>query len=347
MIEGGVGDIGSGSIDSLNLQFAQDLDVTLQVLADDAGLDAVVDGTIQLNTSLAGLAGLGIDQITGAAGLNVAVTGGVGDQTAFGGLGGVPHFDQGLNVTQHLVAGDALVDGVAGVDGTIHLNTSLAGIAGLGIDAVTGADGQHVVVMGGIGATSPADLPNLTKFAAGLNVTQHVTQADLVALDGFAGAAPVLAGHNIDTLSVEGGAANLNLDDVSALLEAGLNFAASDNISFVDVDVTGTALADHGITLDDLANLGIDSVDVHVGQMDTIGIDAKDGLTADNLAEELTKLVEKFQGQVFAAQDEVTLHVGDNAVAGLSDALLNEIELLGIDFLSGNDLGGSLDLTKV
>ncbi|WP_169929008.1 hypothetical protein [Macromonas bipunctata] len=190
-------------------------------------------------------------------------------------------------------------------------------------------------------------MPNLTKFAAGLNVTQHVTQADLVALDGFAGAAPVLAGHNIDTLSVEGGAANLNLDDVSALLEAGLNFAASDNISFVDVDVTGTALADHGITLDDLANLGIDSVDVHVGQMDTIGIDAKDGLTADNLAEELTKLVEKFQGQVFAAQDEVTLHVGDNAVAGLSDALLNEIELLGIDFLSGNDLGGSLDLTKV
>ena len=115
----------------------------------------------------------------------------------------------------------------------------------------------------------------------------------------------------------------------------------------MDADVTGTVLADHHITLDDLANLGIDSVDVHVGEMDTIGIDAKDGLTADNLAEELTKLVEKFQGQVFAAQDEVTLHVGDNAVAGLSDALLNEIELLGIDFLSGNDLGGPLDLTKV
>lgn len=161
--------------------------------------------------------------------------------------------------------------------------------------------------MGGIGATGPADLPHLTTFAHGLNVTQHVTEADLKALDGFfaGGMAPVLAGHGIDTLSV--GAAKLDFDDVSALLDAGLNFAASDDIGFVDADVAGTALASHGITLDDLAKLGADSVDANVGQTDTIGIDAKAGLTADNLAEELAKLVAKFHGQeVFAAQDEVT-----------------------------------------
>ncbi len=346
LIEGGVGDIGPDTIDSLNLNFADDLDVTLQVLEQDAGQDAVVDGTIQLNTSLAGIAGLGIDQITGAAGLNVAVTGGVGDQTAFGGLDGIPQFDQGLNVTQHVVAGDAALDGF--VDGTIQLNTSLAGVAGLGIDAVTGADGLNVAVMGGVGVASLANLESLsTGFASGLNVTQHVTQADVAALGGLGGMASTLAGKGVDTLSV--GEATLGLGDVSALLDAGLNFAASDNISFV-ADVAGTALASNGIDLDDLGNLGVDSVDVNVGTADTIGIDANTGMgsagmDAESLGNALADLVEKFQGQVFATEDEVTLHVGEgNAVAGLDASLLEDIQLLGIDFLSGSD---SLDLNDL
>ncbi|MDD2535456.1 MAG: hypothetical protein PHW78_02650, partial [Macromonas bipunctata] len=346
LIEGGVGDIGPDTIDSLNLNFADDLDVTLQVLEQDAGQDAVVDGTIQLNTSLAGIAGLGIDQITGAAGLNVAVTGGVGDQTAFGGLDGIPQFDQGLNVTQHVVAGDAALDGF--VDGTIQLNTSLAGVAGLGIDAVTGADGLNVAVMGGVGVASLANLESLsTGFASGLNVTQHVTQADVAALGGLGGMASTLAGKGVDTLSV--GEATLGLGDVSALLDAGLNFAASDNISFV-ADVAGTALASNGIDLDDLGNLGVDSVDVNVGTADTIGIDANTGMgsagmDAESLGNALADLVEKFQGQVFATEDEVTLHVGEgNAVAGLDASLLEDIRLLGIDFLSGSD---SLDLNDL
>ncbi len=115
-------------------------------------------------------------------------------------------------------------------------------------------------------------------------------------------------------------------------------------------DVAGTALASNGIDLDDLGNLGVDSVDVNVGTADTIGIDANTGMgsagmDAESLGNALADLVEKFQGQVFATEDEVTLHVGEgNAVAGLDASLLEDIQLLGIDFLSGSD---SLDLNDL
>ena len=205
-----------------------------------------------------------------------------------------------------------------------------------------------VAIMGGVGAATLADLQNTSiKLGGNLQVTQHVTQADLTSLGGFAGGmGTALSNNGVDTLSV--GDATLGLDDVSALLDAGLNFAASNNISFVDV--AGTALASNGIDLDDLGNLGVDSVDVNVGTADTIGIDANTGMgsagmDAESLGNALADLVEKFQGQVFATEDEVTLHVGEgNAVAGLDASLLEDIQLLGIDFLSGSD---SLDLNDL
>ncbi len=349
-ITGGLGNIGLNTVESLGLSFAQNLDVTLDLQAADANMDAIADGTIQLNSSLAGLAGLGIDHITGDAGQHVTVMGGVGgngfdlDALAAGGFG----FADNLNVALQVGDGD-----MATADGTIQLNSSLTGLAGLGIDHITGDAGQDVFINGGLGNNAALTALAAGGFGFGNNLDVTLGGLNAAALDNYSGGAGALAGWSgattdlaaigVDTISV--GTADVSLDDISALISSGLDFAGADNISFIDASVEGTLMAGgHGITLDDLADLGIDTIDADADAVNTFtlvaGGDVADAMSSVDLEKALADILAKFDGAVFADEDLVSLDIGDNAtaVAGLGQAFLSEIELLGIDsFSNGGD----------
>jgi hypothetical protein len=352
LIQGGVGDIGDDTLDSLGLDFGQDLNVTLDLQPGDAATDATADGTIQLNTSLSGLAGLGIDHITGAPDQNVSITGGLGaiGDASLDSLG--LDFGQDLNVTLDLQSGDALTDGFS--DGTIQLHTSLAGLADLGIDHVTGDTGQDVFITGGLGNFSSSSLSALAAGGFGFTSNLDVTAGGLSVadLDGYSGgwnaATTALHAIGVDTISV--GEASVSLDDISALISSGLDFAAADNISLIDSSVEGTLLAgSHGaISLDDLANLGIDTVDADGSAENTFkllaGNTVSAGTTSVDLETALRDILDKFDStgdftkEVFANQDNVSLDIGNNytkdEVAGLSSDIFDDIETLGIDVLT-------------
>jgi hypothetical protein len=351
-ITGGLGAVGAASLDSLGLDFGQDLNVTLDLQPGDAATDATADGTIQLNTSLSGLAGLGIDHITGAPDQNVSITGGLGaiGDASLDSLG--LDFGQDLNVTLDLQSGDALTDGFS--DGTIQLHTSLAGLADLGIDHVTGDTGQDVFITGGLGNFSSSSLSALAAGGFGFTSNLDVTAGGLSVadLDGYSGgwnaATTALHAIGVDTISV--GEASVSLDDISALISSGLDFAAADNISLIDSSVEGTLLAgSHGaISLDDLANLGIDTVDADGSAENTFkllaGNTVSAGTTSADLETALRDILDKFDStgdftkEVFANQDNVSLDIGNNytkdEVAGLSSDIFDDIETLGIDVLT-------------
>ncbi len=350
LIEGGLGAIGTDTLDSLGLSFGQDLDVTLDLLAADATTDAIDDGTIQLNTSLAGLAGLGIDHITSDAGQNVTITGGLGaiGSDTLDSLG--LSFGQDLDVTLDLLAADATTDAID--DGTIQLNTSLAGLAGLGIDHITGDAEQDVFISGGFGNFTSAHLATLAAggFANNLDVTLGgLSSSDLTnysasisGMAGWSGATTDLVAIGVDIISV--GTDDVSLDDIAALISSGLDFAAADNISLIDADIEGTLMAGGGISLDDLADLGIDTVDADTGAAGNIKLAAGDTVTdemsSSDLESALADILAKFDGAVFAEQDNVSLDIGNNAVAvaDLSAGLLEGIVLLGIDTFSNGEV---------
>ena len=344
LIQGGIGAIGTDTLESLDLDFEQGLDVTLNLVEADVN---DTDGTIHLNTSLAGLAGLGIDHITGDAYQGVEITNGLGDIGTETLESLDLDFAQGLDVTLNLVEAD-----VNDTDGTIHLNTSLAGLAGLGIDHITGDAYQGVFIAGGIGNfdNQSVNLATLAgagfDFASNLDTTIALNVADLAGysggLTGWSAATADLANVGIDTISV--GTADVSLDDISALISSGLDFAANDNISFIDASVVdGTLMASHDITLDELANLGIDTVDAN--NLDTTneihivaGGGVHDGMDNSAFETALQAILDKFEGakDIFAANDTVQLEVGNNdfALADLSHNLQEGIQLLGIDFFT-------------
>ena len=225
-------------------------------------------------------------------------------------------------------------------------------MADLGIDHITGDTGQDVFIAGGIGGIDSVSVNLSTlasggfSFASNLDVTVSVSPTDLTAYSigsgGWIGVTTDLAAIGVDTISV--GTADVSLADISALISSGLNFAATDNISLVDPNVEGTLMAGSGITLNDLADLGIDTIDAHVNVIDTIKIVAGGEVAANmssaDLEKALSDILAKFHGVVFADQDNVSLDIGSNAaaVAGLGQILLGGIELLGIDALSNGNV---------
>jgi hypothetical protein len=317
-----------------------------------------VDGTIQLHSSLAGLAGLGIDHmIDDGQGLHVDVVGGLGDQSLslISGKLSTPAFDQDLNVTVQLHSADANLDG-HGNDNIIQINTSLSELHASGIDQLNGDAGAVVDVTGGLGDVTLSIINNVfsdaVHFASQLDVTAHVIPADLVAAGGWNALAPALSEAGIDHVSV--GIADISLSDVSALISAGLDFVAIDNIGLIDPNVANpVAMDDNHITLDQLGSLGVDTVDAHVATPDVIALHAgggviETGMTDAGLESALQDILAKFDAPVFDSNDEVTIDVGHNVLANLSADVLNEIQLLGIDYLDGI-IGGTdqLDHHKI
>jgi hypothetical protein len=238
-------------------------------------------------------------------------------------------FASGLDVTL-----DVTDDAVA--DGTFQLNSSLAGLADLGIDYITGVSGQDVTLTGGVGSLGD----NLLTFAESLNVTVELSDADISTYTGnWSDMATDLSGVGVDVISV-GGVADISLSDVTALISEGLSFAATDDINLDVTSVEGTTMGGH--SLQDLADLGVDTVEDNSGEVNTINLTAgdtvTDGMSEADLAQALSDILAKFDTgvPVFESEDIVTVSIGDNDVTGLTD-LLDEIELLGIDALSDTD----------
>lgn len=342
VIQGGVGNIGSATLNSLGLDFNDALDVTLQLTQADAGLDGDVDGTVQLNSSLSGLAGMGIDHVTGGIGQDVVVDGGFG---AVAGNFDSPSFASALDVT---------VD-MSDADGTIALNTSLSNLSGLGIDHVVSTDNpaMQVDIAGGLGVSIAqfAASTTLVTFADSLDVTLHLPAANVAQFSTAGAAAEKLVASGIDHLCATDDAV-LDLADVTALITAGLDFAAGSMVTLdLDADVAATALLGDGDpSLADLGHLGIDSVHVTDGEDVValqVGGNVADEMETDDLEAAIQDVLAKFaasEAPVFDEADEVTLHVGNNDVASLSADVLDDIQLLGIDYLQGADGDDPLDL---
>jgi hypothetical protein len=210
-------------------------------------------------------------------------------------------------------------------------------LAGLGIDQITGVAGQDVTITGGVGSLGD----NLLTFAESLDVTVGLSTTDISTYTGnWSDMATDLSGMGVDMISV-GGEADISLSDVAALISEGLSFAATDDINLVVTSVEGTTMGGH--SLQDLADLGVDTVEDNLGEVNTINLSAgdtvTDGMTDADLEQALSDILANFDSTstVFEEQDEVTMSIGNNSVSGLSTALLSEIELLGIDSLSDTD----------
>lgn len=248
-------------------------------VADSGGDGTPEEQVTRISVGLTGLTGGAVADANTAG--NPVVIAGMGtgstDIDALNAVGST--FNQSLDVELDLGA-------TAGP--SADLGTSLAGLQNFGIDRVSGAEGQQVVISEGLGAgfdaaSAPADF-----FASDL--------------------------------------------DVQLLL---------------DSDVEGTIMA-NGLTLKDLAKLGIDSIDNKVGVVDKISIDTglDDGLSSADLAQQLSDLIAQFDSSnpIFAAEDEVTAqltgYTGAQLEATKGDLTGNEIDkiiALGIDYIQGSD----------
>ena len=166
VVTGGLGGI---DLDTTDLMFADGLDVTLQLSADD-----VSDGTVSLNTSLSALSTMGIDSIEADSGGSVDAVNvqGYGSDSEISGL----EFADALDVTLQLTdADDALDDGDSLTDGTVNLSTSLSALSSMGIDTIEAdSDGGvgSVIISGGFGEFTLSQLSSLgLSFADELSVT--------------------------------------------------------------------------------------------------------------------------------------------------------------------------------
>jgi hypothetical protein len=307
---------GVGTLDDLtgDFSFASALDVGLSLTAADSALDGTADGTVMLNTSLAGLAGLGIDRIAAGAGSDVGTVEVAGVGT-LDDLTGDFSFASALDVGLSLTAADSALDGTA--DGTVMLNTSLAGLAGLGIDHVSGADGLHVV-LGALGSTD-WDLSALNAFAfdSSLDVTLAATADEFAQLDLVA-----LRNAGVDHLDIVGsgndsGSVTINLNDTISLLDLAIGFAGNDQVTLSISD--GTSLASHDVSLKDLADLGIDSV--HTQGAISYTVSAFDENENQANLSDLSELLARFETHgVFENDDPVTLSVGTS----IYDAIVSD-----------------------
>jgi hypothetical protein len=281
---------GYGSADEVTgLTFAEELDVTLQLTAADDGLgasDGTTDGTVNLNTSLSGLAAMGIDSIeagTTSVG-SVVIAGGYGSADEVTGLA----FAEELDVTLQLTAADDGLDASDGsTDGTVNLNTSLSGLAEMGIDSIEAGTTSvgSVVIAGGYGAgveitgLSFTDAPGLND----LNVTLQLTQVDDAfdaSTDGTVNLHTSLShladmgidsieastGSGVDSVVISEGFGGLTLTEISSL---GLSFndELTVTVDYIDLaslglgdDVQSSLMLGQGDAAHTLKDMGIDFI---------------------------------------------------------------------------------------
>ncbi|WP_404713045.1 Ig-like domain-containing protein [Sphingomonas sp. MMS24-J13] len=218
------------------------------VPADDVRVNA--DGT-HLSTSLKGLADLHVDtvMITGA---SHAVIIDAGASLAALSTETLPHFAASGGINPDVTLN------IAG--GTIDATTDVASIAhtlsGLGVD--------HIGVSGTDGLTLTADQAMAfhdagLNFASAADITLDLTADQLASLV----ISDPTAAHDfgVDHLNVAG-AVSLSDHDASALVAAGIDFVASDD---VHVHAAGTHMSS---SLSDLQALHVDSISVDAGITD-------------------------------------------------------------------------------
>ncbi|MCX7143194.1 MAG: hypothetical protein NT123_19485 [Proteobacteria bacterium] len=309
----------------------------------------VVAGT-HLDTSYKGLQALGVDIVnpvdaasalfvsldTGHAGAALTATD-VQSMVDAAASHTLPAFsdtlDVTLNVTQSQVS--SLVDLLDGkVDG--HYDGSHAGadLVAYGIDHI-GADATQ----GGTAALTLSAQEMLAIKDAGLDfsarsdVTNNINDASLTPVQ-TADLAKWDLSHGVDHVNVE-----LSDAQAAAMGAAALDLPAD---AMVHLSAAGSHLS---TTLNDMANLGVDSVDTtdpqHV-------IDLKLGITlpgSTTINTDLEALLAHFKPdgtnvhEVFKPADAVTLELGTAVnINDVSAQVLHELKLLGVDTISGADL---------
>ncbi|WP_151447293.1 beta strand repeat-containing protein [Lacisediminimonas profundi] len=227
------------------LDFSQSSsDVTLAV-------DATQGEATHLSTTLKDLQKLGVDHVSLAGAADLAVDLGHGDL----GVGGLPTFDAGLNVT--LNADASQMSELLGMANAGALNAS-------NIDSIQlhGSAADFLGLDAGDLATAGVD-----------GFTLDVTANDLAALN--VGSLPTVGDVTVDKIDVAGfnGSAHIDMDTAQALVDAGISFEGLDHISLdVAAGAAGTQLATN---FDDLNKLGVDHVNYKVDEF-APAIDAND-----------------------------------------------------------------------
>lgn len=339
-----VAGLGTDTITDIDgmLNFDPSVTVNLGLTSVDDGLDGDVDGTVNLNTSLAGLAGLGIDSIYAASGSTVTEVNVAGfGTTSFASIAGLTFADS-LVANLDLTDADFALDGHVGDAGGVNLHTSLADLSGLGIDSVSDASSNFdsVVLSGGLGV---GGLGAIASLAAG---------GHLPDFSNFAGQAFIGGDTSLD----------INLADAIALIDAGLSFAVSVDDATMMIDssmIAGTELG-HTATLDHLGDLGVDSVVIDPA-IDHLHVDAGvadflgSGTAWDALDTALKEILAKFENTVLfenEVNDVVCLDLGENDVGPDAEDIATEIKdgivALGIDEVGYLDTDGvhhSISLT--
>jgi opacity protein-like surface antigen len=205
-----------------------------------------------------------------------------------------------------------------------HLSTSLSALASLGVDAIDANGAGHLeLAAGGLGGLAGKDLPSFIlpgQDDASLDVTLDIAPGELEAAGDLGALASHLAALGVDHLDIGGsgtvGSATLSEAQAAALIGAGLDFAASDNIT---LNAAGTHLS---TSLSALNHLGVDHIE-HASELSVEDVQAQ----LDQLS-----LGSFFTPDHFTEQDDALLIV-DNDSVSVNDDLGY---LLGIDFLGGD-----------
>ncbi len=235
-----------------SLVFAADDTVTVNATVGSAV------GT-QLQTSLHGLQQLGVDivGITGA-------TSGVVDIQAGGTVdfGNLPQVNTPSGVLAGLELSDAAVGGLSGGD--------MAALAGRGFDVLSASDNNLTLTSAQVDAIHAAGLQlnpadSVTVEIASANETTAVS--GLVTAIGTAVGVPGAYRGDIDVLDVVDNGISISDAQASALVGAGLQFAAGD--TGVAIQASGTHLS---TSLTDLQRLGVDLVHTD-GDVNTVVLD--------------------------------------------------------------------------
>lgn len=326
---GGVTEAQAGQLVAAGIHFAaDDTHVTENVSVTDS-----VAGT-HLNTSIKQLGHLGVDVVAMAvaagAPAELHVQYGTGDINP---AAGIPHFNSAADVT------------VEFTDAQFHSDNAneafAAKLVQAGVDYLGATDGTLTVDVNDVGGMLEAGLKG---FDAHDTVTLAGSDQELdSALDSFGYQDITALGNaHVDILDMVDDSMTITEMDALNLVQAGLQFAEGDQVA---VSGEGTYL--DNLNLKQLGDLGVDSFDTPDGANTftvNAGIDFS-AMSADQLNSALTELLGKFHPseaaddlQLFEAEDHAVLDLGNVDVTLISDAVLHEAKLIGIDDILGSDL---------
>ena len=302
------------------------------------------DGGTALKADVSALrnADVGIDTLdVGGAGVNATVS--INESQA----------EALISAGLHFAADDTITLNIGSGDGT-HLANSLKDLSKLGVDAVTGADGQVVHVdLGGVGALK-AGVPGFG-FASGLDVTLDV--ANLNELNAVAGLAGGLKADGIDSvqMNLQHGVNGTYQTALNKLLSDG---AVSSNLTNGKPNANGD-LQHYSVLKADVKELRDSGLSVNTIDVGGASVNAAVSIN-ETQAQNLINA-----GLHFASQDNVSFDLSgftvvDGHINGTQfnnslkhiqslgvDAAGHEINNLGIDTVNLSGIGNVIDLNEL